>query len=86
MVAVALVVSAAAHAAPVTLAVSVSIVIPPHCMEVIGADDALESGLRSRRLLCNQKTGLGKPRRIELGESARYAQGEPNVVHRNGFD
>jgi len=86
--ALALAFGAAANAAtaPQSVSMSMSIVIPPHCMEVLGADEALESGLRERRLLCKQKTGLGKPVRIELGESARYAQGEANVVHRGGFD
>ena len=76
----------AASAATASTSISVSIVVPPHCMEVLGEDAMLEDGLRSRHLLCNQKTGVGKLIRIELGQYAKYAQGEPNVVHRGGFD
>lgn len=65
---------------------SVGIVIPPHCIEVIGADEQLESGLREKRLLCTQKTGRGKPVRVVIAGHVQFTQGESNAVHRAGFE
>jgi hypothetical protein len=65
---------------------SIRIVIPPHCMEVLGGDVELERRLLDKRLLCRQVTGEGKPKRVEVAQYASFTQGVANVLHRSGLE
>lgn len=67
----------------------ITIVIPPHCFELIQEDageEQLRDVLHRKRLLCQLKRGDGQLKRIERdGENLRVVPGEPNTLHRAGL-